>query len=57
MFVNAVQAGNKMVFERADGTFGGVAPGNTGGTSKLEVNAFCNEKGFDGGGALIVKAM
>jgi hypothetical protein len=26
MFVNAAEAGDKVVLERADGTFGGIAP-------------------------------
>ena len=56
VLVDTAQAGNKMVLERADGAFGGIASVQSW-RHKLEVNGFVPEKLFERGGALIVQAV
>ena len=56
VFVDAAQAGNEVIFERADGTFGSVASMHAGGY-QLEVDTFVDEKGFEGSRAFVVQSM
>jgi hypothetical protein len=56
MFVHAAEAGNEVVFECADGAFGGVATVDAG-RRKLEIDVFLAEELFQGVGAFIVEAL
>ena len=56
MFVDAAQAGNEVIFERADGTFGSIAPMDAG-RYQLEVYTFLDEESFECSGALVVQSM
>ncbi len=56
VLVDAAQAGDEMIFERADGTFRSVASMKAG-RDKLEINVGCAEKAFQSSGAFVVQAM
>jgi hypothetical protein len=56
VFVGAAEAGNEVVFKRADGAFGSVAAMDVG-RDKLEVDIFGAEEVFKDAGAFVVEAL
>ena len=56
VLVNTTQASDEVILEGSDGTFGGIAAMDAGG-SKLEVNVLMAEKLLQGLGTFIVKAL
>ena len=56
IFVNAAQPGNEVVFERANSTFGGVAPMKSRG-DQLKVDVFVAKEFLEGGGAFVIESM
>jgi hypothetical protein len=56
IFVNATQAGDEVIFERSNGTFGSVATMNAR-WGKLEVNFFLAHELFEWFSAFVVEAL
>jgi hypothetical protein len=56
VLVNAAETGDEVVFERSDGTFGGIASVDAGGR-KLKIDVFLEEELFSGDGTLVVKVL
>ena len=56
VFVDAAETSNEVIFERADGAFGGIAAVDSW-WGKLKVNFFFAEELFQSFGAFIVEAL